>query len=242
MFRILFLTSFAMFSACTDSGDYTANYERPTSKTSTPKANANQEAVAKAVATATPSPTVNATANATPPPTSNPGDPFQTCKENEVASATQPITAKVYKLKSGAESLGKEFANGTYATKICMTHFDVPVRDFTNGFPGVPNLFEWFALDARAKLIVGTAGQYNFRLLSDDGAILFIDGNMIINHDGQHSPSSKQGGANLNAGSHDLRIQYFQGPATEIALQLFWTPPGKTEEIIKPANFSPAPF
>ncbi|NBW81820.1 hypothetical protein EBR21_08705, partial [bacterium] len=70
----------------------------------------------------------------------------------------------------------------------------------------------------------------------------FIDGNEIIDHDGQHSASSKQGSANLSAGSHDLRIQYFQGPATEIALQLFWTPPGKGEEIIKPANFAPAPF
>jgi hypothetical protein len=242
MMKVFLLTSFAIFTGCTDAGGYNSAYNKPTPKTPTQKANANQEAVAKAAATATPSPAASATANATPPQTSNPGDPFQTCKENDVASANQPITAKVFKLKSGAESLAKEFANGIYATKICMTHFDVPVRDFTNGFPGIPNLFEWFAIDARAKLVVGTAGQHNFRLHSDDGAILFIDGKLIIDNDGQHPASSKQGSATLSAGSHDLRSQYFQGPATEIALQLFWTPPGKAEEIVKPANFAPAPF
>ncbi|NBW82232.1 hypothetical protein EBR21_10815, partial [bacterium] len=183
MMKVFLLTSFAIFTGCTDAGGYNSGYNKPPPRTPTPKANANQEAVAKAAATATPSPTESPSVNATPPPISNPGDPFQNCKENDVASAEQPITAKVFKLKSGAESLAKEFANGTYATKICMTNFDVPVRDFTNGFPGIPNLFEWFAIDARAKLIVATAGQYNFRLHSDDGAILFIDGKLIIDND-----------------------------------------------------------
>ncbi|MBC7533279.1 MAG: hypothetical protein H7318_17040, partial [Oligoflexus sp.] len=39
----------------------------------------------------------------------------------------------------------------------------------------------------------------------------------------------------LTAGVHKMNLQYFQGPAYEIALELLWTPPGATEGYIPPA-------
>lgn len=172
-----------------------------------------------------------------------PNEPFQPCIISDANRSTQPITAKVYQLPAGTGSIANATLDqNNFRTKICMTKFDVPTRSFTDGFPNVPNLFEWFGLDARAKIVISTSGVHKFRVLSDDGAILQIGGQVVVNHDGQHSPSSKEGSVRLNAGTYDLKVLYFQGPATEIALQIFWTPPGKGEEIVPTSAFQAVSF
>ncbi len=203
--------------------------------------------VATAIATASPAPTktpaqvINKAPEAVAPV--KPNEPFQPCIINDANRSTQPITAKVYQLPAGTGSIANATLDqNNFRTKICMTKFDVPTRSFTDGFPNVPNLFEWFGLDARAKIVIPASGAYRFRVLSDDGAILQIAGQVVVNHDGQHSPSSKEGSVSLNAGTYDLKVLYFQGPATEIALQLFWTPPGKGEEVVPTSAFRAVSF
>ncbi len=109
---------------------------------------------------------------------------------------------------------------------------DIATRKFNEGFPGVEGLYEWFALSINFDLQIAKAGDYKFRVNSDDGSKLFVDGKEVINNDGQHSPRSMEGSINLSAGPHKVNLQYFQGPADEIALELFWTPPGESEIYI----------
>lgn len=59
------------------------------------------------------------------------------------------------------------------------------------------------------KLDVQKSGDYLFHLSSDDGSRLFIDGDLLIDHDGKHDLAPKRGLINLTAGSHDLQIDYF---------------------------------
>ena len=165
--------------------------------------------------------------------------PFQACMSNGMGSSTQPIVARVYQLPNGTESLPENWDENKHQTTICMTKFDVQPRIFSDGFPGIPSLYEWFGISARAKLVAPNSGNYKFRILSDDGSILIINNNVVINHDGQHPPSSKEGSVHLDKATHELQIRYFQGPADEIALQLFWTPPGGSEEIVPTSAFKP---
>jgi hypothetical protein len=111
---------------------------------------------------------------------------------------------------------------------------NVTPRRFTTGFPGVSERFEWFAIDFKGKFSIGKEGLYKFRLHSDDGAILWINGQKVIDNDGLHPPQSKMGEMQLSEGKHRIRVLYFQGPRTEIALQLFVTPPGETERLFEP--------
>jgi hypothetical protein len=111
---------------------------------------------------------------------------------------------------------------------------NVSPRRFTHGFPGVSERFEWFAIDFRGKFTVSTEGTYQFRLHSDDGSILWIDNKVVIDNDGQHPPSSKISSTSLTAGKHSIRVMYYQGPRTHVALQLFVTVPGGTEQLWKP--------
>jgi len=114
---------------------------------------------------------------------------------------------------------------------IYTRHLDIPSQSFKTGFPGVTDRFEWFAIRYRGTFEVPNGGQYSFRLLSDDGSRLLIDGQLVIDNDGLHPSRSRTGEVSLSAGTHSIRVEYFQGPRLYVALQLFVTPPNGSERL-----------
>ena len=61
--------------------------------------------------------------------------------------------------------------------------------------------------------------------MSDDGSKLWIDDILVVDNDGLHAPAAKEAEYCLATGSHAIRVHYFQGPRTEVALQLTVAPP-----------------
>ena len=112
---------------------------------------------------------------------------------------------------------------------IYTNELNVPRHDFTMGFPGVTGRFEWFAIDYTGKFWIDKPGKYTWALLSDDGSKLSIDGHEIIDNDGQHSPRGIAGTSKLKRGAHSIRVSYFQGPRTQVALILAVIPPGEED-------------
>jgi hypothetical protein len=125
---------------------------------------------------------------------------------------------------------------------IYTTILNVPVSDFTEGFPGVTGQFEWFAIDYTGRFWIEKPGYYRFALLSDDGSKLYIDGVLVIDNDGLHSAQIRAAKARLSGGIHSVRVSYFQGPRYELALVLAVAGPGEhwrifsTDEFRPPAN------
>ena len=78
----------------------------------------------------------------------------------------------------------------------------------------------------RGVLDVPADDVYRFALTSDDGSRLWIDGQPVINHDGLHGASEKQGHIALGKGPHTLRIVWFNKTGGA-ALQLQWAAPGQ---------------
>lgn len=160
-------------------------------------------------------------------PAKEPQVDFQDCETTDA----NVFVADLYSLPNGTGKLPK-FDSLTAIKEICLKQIDITNRKFTDGFPGVESLKEWFALNFNFNLKVTKAGSYKFRIKSDDGSILLIDGMEVVNNDGQHSAKDAEKDIVLTAGSHKVNLQYFQGPADEIALELFWTPPGESESYI----------
>ena len=52
-------------------------------------------------------------------------------------------------------------------------------------------------------------GLYAFTLNSCDGSLLYVDGQLIINWDGEHSAADMSSWVGLQAGYHTLNVQYF---------------------------------
>lgn len=69
---------------------------------------------------------------------------------------------------------------------------------------------EQFALRFLGELHVQQSGELELWISSDDGSRLWIDGQLVIDHDGLHSPSSKRGTVSLDAGWHALRVEMFE--------------------------------
>lgn len=140
------------------------------------------------------------------------------------------LKGDIYHIPEGTKKL-LDFSALTPVGSIYTKKLDIPPRRFEEGFPGVTDRNEWFAIKYVGAFFITVEGEYGFRLLSDDGSRLYIDDTLIIDNDGTHPPTDKSGKVFLKAGFHSIRVDYFQGPRYDIALQLFMTAPGKTEEI-----------
>ncbi len=66
-----------------------------------------------------------------------------------------------------------------------------------------------YAFNYTGYLNVASNGLYAFTLNSDAGSKLYIDGQLVVNWDGQHSPADLSSWVGLQAGYHALNVQYF---------------------------------
>ncbi len=103
---------------------------------------------------------------------------------------------------------------------IYTTKLDISPRPFDQGFPGIKNRFEWFGIQYTGRFYIAEAGNYYFSLKCDDGAMLYIDNELIIDGDGRHKPLLFKGETYLKKGNHKIKVDYFQGPANFICLEL----------------------
>ena len=124
---------------------------------------------------------------------------------------------------------------------IYTTSLNVPPTDFSQGFPGVTDRFEWFAIDYSGRFWIEKPGLYRFALLSDDGSQLLIDGKMVINNGGIHPPQEILGEVRLNRGVHEIHVPYFQGPKFHVALVLRMAGPGQAMRIFNTDEMKPPP-
>jgi hypothetical protein len=98
--------------------------------------------------------------------------------------------------------------------------FIVQPQEFTEGFPGVLKQDEWFALRYDGLFEIAKETTYTLKLISDEGSILYIDGEKVIDNDGIHTAKGVSATKVLKAGKHSLRLDYFQGMRGNVALNL----------------------
>jgi outer membrane protein OmpA-like peptidoglycan-associated protein len=177
-----------------------------------------------------------AAAVAQAPPCTRPADQaFGTTKKTELS-----LEGRIYFLPEKTEKL-PDFSKAKSQGSVFADQFDVPPQDFTVGFPGVTNRFEWFAIDYQGTIYVPAAGEYAFKLFSDDGSKLYIDGKVVIDMDRIQGWDLAEGRVKLTQGDHQVRLSYFQGPATQLGLRLLVTPPGSDfERVFRLSDFNKA--
>lgn len=92
-----------------------------------------------------------------------------------------------------------------------------------------------FISQVSANLHVPADGQYQFRVTNDDGALVYIDGQLVLENDGPNDSTSVEGSATLTAGVHDLRIDYYEGSDKQ-RLTLAWKTPGSSSFQVIPTS------
>jgi hypothetical protein len=152
--------------------------------------------------------------------------------------STSGFEGRVYLLKQNTSRLPR-FTHMTPEGTIYTNTLNVWPQSFDEGFPGITDRFEWFAIDYTGRFWVEQGGVYRFSLLSDDGARLSIDGKELIDNDGPHRAVAVTARAYLTRGVHTIHVPYYQGPRFTVALVLAVAAPGGAWRIFDTGDFAP---
>lgn len=129
---------------------------------------------------------------------------------------------------AAATAIGAQ-ASAAVTTHVYSGHTDVGGGTPYSGFVGdivtpgpyvsfaTDTGFDWhpfglgdFGSDSVGSFVIGADGTYTFHLGSDDGALVFIDGTLLIDRGGPHPPTFTDGTTFLTAGVHDFEVQFFE--------------------------------
>lgn len=92
---------------------------------------------------------------------------------------------------------------------------------------------ENFVVHATGTINVKATTNAVIRLVSDDGARMFVDGKILIDNGGSHGLDAKDAETILKAGKHTFRVEYFQGSGGK-GLSLQWLPHGGKDFVVMP--------
>ncbi len=184
-------------------------------------ARARRQAAQPARAT-TPAKTTTTTptpATTTKPPTSVADPPRITGKNVFGNGSIGAFKGKAYVIPNTTTTMPDLAKMVPFAT-LLTDSFIVQQAEFTEGFPGVLMQDEWFAIRYDGNFDIAKEGTYSIRLISDDGAILYIDGAKFLDNDGIHSSKAAWAAKPLKAGRHSIRLDYFQGAHGPVTLSV----------------------
>ena len=141
---------------------------------------------------------------------------------------------------------GRAAENGLWAEYYSGTNFERFVsggRETTvdhvweNGrLPAGLSSVEFFSARWVGELLAEEAGDYTLYTNVDDGAKLYVDGELVINDAGPHFPAENAAEFRWEAGSrHEIEIAYYNGELGG-TMQLLWETPSGQKTVIPAEN------
>jgi autotransporter-associated beta strand protein len=139
-----------------------------------------------------------------------------------------------------------DFGGGTQTTQGNGSVLDR--GDFSSGtIPPWQGLFNDLGLTAdmdgdqiavtfSGRILITTAGNYTFTTRSDDGSVLFIDGQLVVNNNKNQGMTNRSGTINLSAGFHTISVGFYEGGSgAGVQASYSGADTGNTRVIIPPS-------
>jgi hypothetical protein len=82
-------------------------------------------------------------------------------------------------------------------------------QDFIDEIPDFDSADNYY-MRWRGEISIAESGTYMFRTTSDDGSLVIIDGELVVNNDGWHGMQSVEGSIQLSAGFHTITIPFYE--------------------------------
>lgn len=146
---------------------------------------------------------------------------FRKLSPREPVEVPHAVSGLAYAYYEGSWQRLPDFEQLTPAATGTTPTFDLGVRQRDDGF----------ALRFTGYLQVPVDGVYTFHLISDDGSRLWIDFDLVVDHDGLHSACEVFGQVMLKAGKHPITVAHFEAGGAQ-HLKVSYAGPGITKQPI----------
>jgi hypothetical protein len=144
---------------------------------------------------------------------------FVAPREPDVALSTSP-------------GLRYRYYEGKWGAVPDPQDLDAKKKGVTDNFKlNVADAGDWFALWFDGYIEVPREGMYTFSTVSDDGSVLYIGDEMVVDNDGPHGMIEASGRINLKAGKHRIRVGFFEARGGQ-GLKVMWEGPGVKEQAV----------
>ncbi|WP_224998168.1 PA14 domain-containing protein [Cesiribacter sp. SM1] len=127
-----------------------------------------------------------------------------------------------YKYYEGSWSVLPDFGSLTPKKTGTVSNFSLSPKSRNNKFAF---LYEGY-------INIATAGTYTFYTASDDGSKLYINGSQLVNNDGLHALQERSGSVYLTAGTHPIKVTYFEYCGSSETLNVSFKGPGFSKKKI----------
>jgi hypothetical protein len=146
---------------------------------------------------------------------------------------------KIHKYYNGL--FGEYFNNITLSGAPVLTRGDRQINQNFGGARWDASLpISGFSARWTGRMRPPVTGTYQLHTATDDGARLWIDGNLVIDNWQVQSLTTNTASLPLIGGQdYDLRMEYFNNSGSPMIARLEWTPPGGTRQLIPTARLFP---
>jgi alpha-L-fucosidase len=159
-------------------------------------------------------------------------------KAGALPGNTVVASMTVYALEPAARHgrLGKGLKLAAYElipSSVKDLERSVPVRDTISFMPSIGDLTraDNAGLRYAGYFIAPKDGLYTFYLSVDDGGVMRMDGQLVVDHDGKHANTEKSGKIALKKGAHLFGLDYIQA-GSDKALSLEYSVNGSARQQI----------
>lgn len=152
-------------------------------------------------------------------------------------SAPVPITVTT-SLPIGLEA--EYFNNMTLTPPAVLQRRDFRVNfDWGGGSPDPLVFPDNFSARWSGWIVPRFSEPYTFAVVVDDGARLWVNGNLLIDTWIDQGPTRHEGYITLEAGqAYDIELEYYENGGGAV-VSLYWSSPSQSEEIVPPSQLQP---
>ncbi len=94
-----------------------------------------------------------------------------------------------------------------------------------------------YGAEFTGSISIDTSGSWTFYTNSDDGSMLWIDDDLIVDNDGLHGMRERSGTVSLDAGTHTFMVRFFERGGNH-GLIVSWQGPGVSKAVIPAEAFT----
>jgi PA14 domain len=149
--------------------------------------------------------------------------------------APAPVTAAPAAVTGNGNGLVANYRNGTDAANspIVFTRVD-PKIDFNwgAGSPAASIPRDRFSIQWTGQIQPRYTGEYTFYGTSDDGNVVIINGQTVVNDPSQHAARTAVGRISLEAGKKYPITVFFYEAAGDASMKLEWSSANQSREVV----------